>query len=58
MDVSGLVGSRYQLEVWNASQIASVEGATITKLGKLEIQMPSGASDHYVAEKVVIRFGP
>lgn len=57
MDVSGLGGSRYQFEVWNASQIASVEGATITKLGKLEIQMPSGASDHYVAEKVVIRFG-
>jgi len=57
MDVSGLAGSRYQLEVWNASQIASVEGATITKLGKLEIQMPVGTSDHYVAEKVVIRFG-
>ena len=57
MDVSGLAGSRYQFEVWNASQIASVEGATITKLGKLEIQMPAKASDHYVAGKVVIRFG-
>jgi glycogen debranching enzyme len=57
LDVSGLAGSRYQLGIWNAGQIVSVEGAMITKLGTLEIRMPAGASDHYVPEKVVIHFG-
>jgi hypothetical protein len=56
MDVSGLAGSRYQLDVWNSGQISSVEGATLT-LGKLEIQMPQAALDPYVQQKVVIHFG-
>jgi glycogen debranching enzyme len=54
MEVSGRAGSRYELEVWNPSQIASVEGATLSKLGKLEIQMPPGAADSYVQQKLVI----
>jgi glycogen debranching enzyme len=57
MDVSGLAGSRYQLDVWNSGQISSVEGATLTKLGKLEIQMPQASLDPYVQQKVVIHFG-
>ena len=38
------------------AQISSVEGAALTKLGKLEIQMSQGA-DAYVQQKVVIHFG-
>lgn len=55
--VSGRAGSGYALEVWNFSQISSVEGAVLTKVGKLEIQMPQGATDSYVHHKVVIHFG-
>lgn len=57
LDVSGLAGSRYELMVWNPGQIGTVEGAVVTKLGQLEIQMPQEATDAYVAEKVVIHFG-
>src|SRR6266567_1500182 len=57
LEVSGLTGSRYQLDVWNPGQISSVEGATLTKLGKLEIQMPQSATDSYLQQKVVIHFG-
>jgi hypothetical protein len=57
LEVSGLAGNRYQLDVWNPGQISSVEGATLTKLGKLEIQMPQPASDSYLQQKVVIHFG-
>ncbi len=56
LDVSGRAGDRYELNVWNPSQISSVEGAVLTKVGKLEIQMPQG-SDSYVQQKVVIHFG-
>jgi len=56
LDVSGRAGSHYELSVWNPSQIASVEGAILSKMGKLDIQMPEGAADSYVQEKVVVHF--
>jgi hypothetical protein len=56
LDVSGRAGSRYELAVWNPNQIASVEGAILSKLGKLEIQMPQGSADSYVGQKLVILF--
>jgi hypothetical protein len=43
--------------MWNPGQISTVEGAVFTKTGKLEIQIPPGASDSYVQQKVVIQFG-
>jgi glycogen debranching enzyme len=57
LEVSGRSGNSYELNVWNPSQISNVEGAVITKLGKLEIHMPQGAPDSYVPQKVVIHFG-
>jgi len=57
LEVSGRAGSPYELSVWNSSQVSSVDGAVITKLGKLEIQMPQGAADAYAQQKVVIHFG-
>jgi hypothetical protein len=56
MAVSGRAGNRYALEVWRPSQISSVEGAVLNKLGKLEIQMPQG-SDGYESQKIIIHFG-
>src|ERR1700722_9214064 len=57
LEVSGRAGTRYALDMWNPGQISTVEGAVFRKTGKLEIQMPPGASDSYVQQKVVIQFG-
>jgi glycogen debranching enzyme len=57
LEVSGRAGNRYELNVWNPSQISSVEGAIVTKPGKLEIRMPQGTPDSYVPQRVVIHFG-
>jgi hypothetical protein len=56
MEVSGRAGSRYELGVWNAGQVSSVDGGTLTKSGKLEIQMPQGTPDSYTSQSVIIRF--
>ena len=57
LEVSGRSGGRYSLDVWNPSQISSVEGGVVTRLGRLEIEMPQGESDSYSHQKVVIHFG-
>ena len=57
LEVSGRAGNRYELSVWNPSQISNVEGAVVTKPGKLEIRMPQGTPDSYVPQTVVIHFG-
>jgi glycogen debranching enzyme len=57
LDVSGRSGGRYSLDVWNPSQISSVEGGVVTSPGRLEIEMPQGESDSYSHQKVVIHFG-
>ena len=57
LQVSGRAGSAYEMAVWNPGQISSVNGAVLTKDGKLEIQMPSGTSESYVPQDVEIRFG-
>ena len=57
LDVSGRRGSRYELEVWNPGQVSSVEGGSLSRSGKLEIEMAEGAAESYVPQKVVIHFG-
>jgi glycogen debranching enzyme len=56
LDVSGLAGSRYELGLWNPGQISSVEGAALTKLGKLQILMPEGSTESYSQQNVVLHF--
>jgi hypothetical protein len=51
-----LTGSRYELAVWNASQVSSVEGAVMSNADKLQIQMPGPQSETYVQQKVILRF--
>jgi len=57
LNVSGVAGGLYELDVWNPDQISSVEGADLTKSGKLTVQMPAAAPDSYLQQKIVIRFG-
>src|SRR5579864_370474 len=57
LEVSGRAASVYKLSVWNPSAVSAVDGAVITKPGKLEIQMPQGAADSYLQRTVVIHFG-
>jgi glycogen debranching enzyme len=56
VEVSGRAGSRYELGVWNAGQVSSVDGGTVTKSGKLEIQMPPGEAESYTLQSVIIHF--
>ena len=56
LNVSGRAGQHYELAVWNPAQVSSVEGGTLSRTGKLEIQMPQGAADSYVPQKVTLRF--
>ena len=58
LEVAGLAGAGYELGVWNPGQISSVDGAALTKAGKLEILIPTGPSDAYVQKKVAIHFPP
>jgi hypothetical protein len=56
VDVSGVAGKAYELDVWNPGQISLVEGATLTKAGKLRVQMMPGAPDSYVPQKITLHF--
>ncbi|HEX4785107.1 MAG TPA: hypothetical protein VH350_12240 [Candidatus Sulfotelmatobacter sp.] len=58
LQVSGRAGERYALEVWNPGQISFVEGAALSKIGKLEIEMPQGQSEAYVRRNFAIHFRP
>jgi glycogen debranching enzyme len=56
MGVSGRAGSRYELGVWNAGQVSSVDGGTLNRSGKLQIQMPQGEAESYTSQSVTIHF--
>jgi glycogen debranching enzyme len=56
LETSGRAGTRYELGIWNSAQVASVDGATVSRFGKLEIEMPKGDADFYVPVKIVIHF--
>ncbi len=57
LDLSGRSGAHYEMAVWNPAQVSSVEGGVLTRSGRLQIQMPEGAGDSYVPQKVEIHFG-
>jgi hypothetical protein len=57
LDVSGATARTYEMEVWNPAQIASVEGAALTRQGKLRIQFADAREgEGYAHQKVVIHF--
>jgi glycogen debranching enzyme len=58
VEVSGVPGGEYELGVWNPAQITSVENATLTKQGKLRMEMPGGQGEEYVHRIMLIHFRP
>jgi glycogen debranching enzyme len=60
LDVSGRPGSTYQLDLWNAQQIRSVEGGQISRTGdrsQLAVAFPDNTGQDYEHRQVVIHFG-
>jgi len=63
INVSGLAGGRYELSLWNAGQIASVDEARLSKGadGKttLIVELPKNGTEFYASASVAIHFaGP
>jgi glycogen debranching enzyme len=60
INVSGQAGSEYKLSVWNGGQIASVEGAKLSKAadGKTEllVELPPNAAEAVSHTTISIRF--
>jgi glycogen debranching enzyme len=54
--VSGLAGRSYELAVSNPGQVASVEGAVLTKAGTLVITLPDAGEDSYVSRNLIFHF--
>ncbi len=60
INVAGLAGGRYELSVWNAEQIASIDGAKLFKStgGKSEliVELPKNGAGPYTPAAITIRF--
>jgi hypothetical protein len=60
LEISGAAGTRYELSVWNPSQIASVEGAELVKgdggKTRIRIQIASNTSEPYRRQKITFHF--
>ena len=58
--LSGLAGKRYDLSVWNPSQIASLRGGTLNDVSRdharLTVEFPSANAASYVRQQLVINF--
>lgn len=55
--LSGLAGKRYDLSVWNPSQIASVRGGKLGQdLTKLMVDFPTAPVESYLRKELVINF--
>ena len=57
LEVSGVPGMNYELGVWNPAQIGSVEGAVVTKRGRIHVEIPAEKGGDYSHRTVVIHFG-
>jgi glycogen debranching enzyme len=60
LDVSGIRGGVYDLGLWSAGQLSTVEGAEWTKgsagRGQLRLHMPPGEAEEYTRAKIVFHF--
>jgi len=61
--LSGLAGKRYDLSVWNPSQITSVRGGRVQDVGRdqadMTVEFPSADAGSYVRQDLVVSFvGP
>jgi hypothetical protein len=60
VELAGRFGQTYQLGVWNAAQIGSVEGAKLSPAGadrgNLIVAFPAGTTEDYTHLKIIIHF--
>ncbi len=60
LDLAGASGKQYELGMWNPSQVASVEGAELSRSNaenaRINITIPKSESDPYPREKIIIHF--
>jgi glycogen debranching enzyme len=60
IDASGLAGGQYNLSVWNAGQIASVDGAKLSKTpdgrSALTLELPKNGAESYASGTIAIHF--
>jgi hypothetical protein len=58
--LSGLAGKRYDLSIWNPSQIASVRGGKLNDAShdqaKVTVEFPAALEGSYVRQDLVISF--
>ena len=60
LEVSGAQGRQYEIGMWNAAQVASVEGAELVKIdadsARINLTVPASTSEPNPHEKIVIHF--
>ena len=60
MEVAGVKGGAYELGLWSAGQLSTVEGAEWVKgsagRGQLRVHLPAGEADDYTRAKIVFHF--
>ena len=60
LELSGAEARQYELGMWNAAQVASVEGAEVVKIdadsSRINLTIPGSTSEPYPHEKLVIHF--
>jgi glycogen debranching enzyme len=56
MQLAGVAGTSYEIGLWNAGSITSVDGGILTKEGKLKISFPPAPDEAYLHETVTIHF--
>ncbi len=60
LEIAGAQGRQYELGMWDPAQVASVEGAEMSRTGaetgKITFTIPENKTDPYPREKIVIHF--
>jgi glycogen debranching enzyme len=60
LEMAGAQGAQYDLVVWNADQVVSVDGAEFSKSkdgqARVRVQFPTGDSGNYSRTKIVFHF--
>ncbi len=60
LSLSGLAGRRYELSVWNPSQVVSVHGGKLGDVradqATLAVEFPAGSAESYMHQDVVLSF--
>jgi len=56
LEVSGVPGESYELQVWNPEQIVSVDGGVLTKEGKIQVEITAAKGHNYSHQTAIIHF--